>query len=260
MENKFKRALIVAYYLSKFDLKAAKNLGYKSRTEAFREIGNKINVNHFTIKQMRDQFDTLHGHRRGYHQFPLPPSRVEVAEKYKSLSEIGLNEIVKDIINDSSENYQNLDTYVDILDTSDEKDREKIKGSNKYTTRGITGVLAEEIFKNDFSEGKIKGFSGELIDNRQKGSGYDFKSTGNPEYFFEVKGLAIEKGGIMFTDKEWAVAQEKREQYILVFIRNINEEPNIQLISDPFGKLKPNKNIVKTITVNWAIDASQLRI
>ncbi|WHY96631.1 DUF3883 domain-containing protein [Peribacillus simplex] len=263
MERKFKLALIVAFYLSKYDLKAAHDLGYKSRRQAFRGVGEKINVNQYTIKHMRDQFDTVLSHRAGYHQSPLPPSRAEVVEKYSFLSEMALFEIVKDILNFSMENHENIESYVKVLEEVEEKDnknKKKAKVSTEYTTRGITGIKAEELFLTEFKEGKINGFSdGALIDTRQDGTGYDFKLPGDPDIYFEVKGLASEKGGLLFTDKEWAVAKEKQEEYILVFITNISEEPNIQIIRNPYMKLKPNKNIYTTITVNWAVDASQLK-
>jgi hypothetical protein len=261
MERKFKLGLIVALYLSKYDLQAVERLGYKSRRQAFREVGQKLNVNQYTIKHMRDQFDTIYSHRAGYHQVPLPPSRAEVAEKYSHLSEVALYEIVMDILNENSDSMDEIESYVNILDISKEKDENK-KGKNKetpeYTSRGITGIKAEILFKEQFNNGSISGFANrELIDTRQDGSGYDFKLKGEPETYFEVKGLAAEKGGILFTDKEWTVAKEKQDQYILVFITNIDQEPKLQLIKNPYQKLTPLKNIYTTINVNWAVDASQ---
>jgi hypothetical protein len=263
MEKKFKLGLIVALYLSKYDLKAVERLGFDSRRHAFREVGQKLNVNHNTIKHMRDQFDTIYSHRAGYHQVPLPPSRAEVVEKYSNLSEMALYEIVIDILNENNDSLNDINSYVNVLNISEESDenrKKKSKETSEYTsTRGITGIKAEEFFKDQFINGKVIGFaSNELVDTRQDGSGYDYKLMGEPEIYFEVKGLAAEKGGILFTDKEWAVAKEKQDQYILVFITNINQDPKIHLIKNPYQKLKPKKNIYTTISVNWAVDASQV--
>ncbi len=262
MEKKFKLGLIVALYLSKYDSSAVERLGYKSRREAFREIGLKLNVNHNTIKHMRDQFDTIFSHRAGYHQSPMPPSRLEVAEKYSTLSESALYEIVIDILNQNNESKNDIELYVNVLslDEKPENDNGTKREKIEYTTRGITGLKAEDFFREKFKKGEITGFNNyrELIDTRQEGTGYDFKLNGEPEVFFEVKGLIAEKGGILFTDKEWETAKKKQEQYILVFITNINHEPHIQLIKNPYQKFNPRKNINKTITVNWAVDESQL--
>lgn len=262
MERKFKLGLIVALYLSKYDLKAVERLGFDSRRHAFREVGQKLNVNHNTIKHMRDQFDIIYSHRAGYHQVPLPPSRAEVAEKYSNLSEMALYEIVKDILSESNESINDVNSYVNVLDISEEKDENKKKKSKEITeytsTRGITGIKAEEFFKDQFIKGNVIGFANnELVDTRQDGTGYDYKLIGEPEFYFEVKGLAAEKGGILFTDKEWAVAKEKQDQYVLVFITNINQDPKMHLISNPYQKLYPKKNIYTTISINWAVDASQ---
>jgi len=253
MENKFKMALIIAFYLSKFDMNAVRNLNYKSRAEAFREIGKEIDVNKYTIKQMRDQFDTLHGHRKGYYQFPLPPSRIEVAEKFKLLSETALHEIVTDIV---SEN--NVDTYTGIMESISEK--EDKKSTKEYSSRGITGLRAEEIFIDEFSKGNIEELSGELRDTRQDGIGYDFKLLGDINYYIEVKGLAGKSGGIVFTDKEWEKARKFKEKYILVFINNINDMPVLNLIVNPFEKIKPSKYIYTTVAVNWSVNSKQLEI
>ncbi|MEF2097320.1 DUF3883 domain-containing protein [Bacillus sp. CFBP9009] len=263
MEKKFKLGMIIALYLSKYDQKAVDRLGYKSRREAFREVGKKLDVNHFTIKHMRDQFDTIYSHRAGYHQVSLPPSRAEVAEKYSELSELAFYEIVKDILSESNDK-DDIESYVNVLDLSEEKDeinkKRKNRGTIEYTSRGITGVRAEEFFKEQFYKGKLSEFSnGELVDTRQDGSGYDFKLIGEPEVYFEIKGLTAQKGGVLFTDKEWAVAKEKQDQYILVFITNLNQEPQIELIKNPYQKLKPQKNISTTITVNWSVDATQFK-
>ncbi|MDG0032698.1 DUF3883 domain-containing protein [Priestia sp. Y58] len=253
MENKFKLALIIAFYLSKFDMKAVRNLDYRSRAEAFREIGDKLDVNRYTIKQMRDQFDTLHSHRKGYYQFPLPPSRIEVAEKYKLLSEQALREIVKDIIHS---NNKATESYLSVLDIASDQEDKNIR--REYGSRGITGLKAEEIFIEEFSKGNISKLSGELLDTRQYGCGYDFELVGNPNYFFEVKGLATKKGSLAFTDKEWEVASKLKENYVLVFIKNINDTPEIQLVINPYEKLRAKKKVYTTISVNWNVDIGQL--
>jgi hypothetical protein len=92
-------ALIVAFYLSKFNDDAINNLGYKNFTYAFCEIGKRLVVKSNTVKNMRDEFDPLHpNNRKGWYQRELRPSRKDVYEKYKNLTEAELREVVKGII------------------------------------------------------------------------------------------------------------------------------------------------------------------
>lgn len=53
--TKKQAGLIVSYYLSRCNMKAVKNLGYKNFTEAFQKIGNILNENPNNIKNMRDE-------------------------------------------------------------------------------------------------------------------------------------------------------------------------------------------------------------
>ena len=52
-------ALIVALFLSKFDVAACKSLGCSSWKETFEEVGQRLQVNPNTVKQMREQFDPI---------------------------------------------------------------------------------------------------------------------------------------------------------------------------------------------------------
>ncbi|MFD3157932.1 McrB family protein [Haloimpatiens sp. FM7330] len=98
--NNNKNTLIIAYYLSKFDRTAVKNLGYSNFTEAFEDISKKINVKSSNIKNMRDEFDPIHNNnnRVGWHQREMSKSRVEIVDEYNKYSEQELRKIVLEII------------------------------------------------------------------------------------------------------------------------------------------------------------------
>lgn len=99
MELNNKLALIVAYYLSKYDRQALKRLGYKNWKIAFSSISNILNVKGNTIKNMRDEFDVVHPNNRvGWYQRELSSSRKEVIVKYQEKNEEELFEIVKNIL------------------------------------------------------------------------------------------------------------------------------------------------------------------
>ena len=54
MTEAHKRALIVAYYLSRFDRKGVRALGYATFTEAFDKVGELLDVKASTVKHMRE--------------------------------------------------------------------------------------------------------------------------------------------------------------------------------------------------------------
>lgn len=131
MQQNLKLALIVAYYLSRFyvdrkDRSQLENIGVDSGiTKAYEEIGKRLDVNPRTLKNMRDHFEPLHGHRSGWHQEATRPSHIEIYEKYKDLSEEALVEVVKDIIDINGSNKDikhNIDIYIDIIDSKDDEE------------------------------------------------------------------------------------------------------------------------------------------
>ncbi|MCE5285177.1 MAG: DUF3883 domain-containing protein [Pelosinus sp.] len=260
MEVNHKLALIIAYYLSRFDRDALSTLGYASFTMAFGKIGEKMGMNPNTIKNMRDEYDPLHSNKRkGWHQRELRPSRLEVVEKYQYLSENALAEIVRDILSNQLENpdkSDNIQIYIDSLNLEDKR-RESTKSQKEYGTRGITGKQAEDIFLSQYEAGAIKGLRGHIIDKRNDGCGYDFELESD-QIVFEVKGISAQKGGIIFTDKEWSVAKKLKDRYVLVLISNINIEPIVTIIVNPYKKLQATKRIYQTIAINWAVESRQL--
>jgi hypothetical protein len=261
MEENRKLALIVSYYLSKYNRKALNNLGYSTFSQAFEDIGAKLNVRPTSIKNMREEFDPLHPNGRvGWYQRELRPSRFEVVENYSHLSEIALTDIVKEILNKYQTAPNNLNLYTTILDNIENDIFVNDEGSgnkSKYTTRGITGNKAEEIFVEAFNNGNIQGYFGNLIDTRNDGCGYDFELEGQ-NIVFEVKGLLDEKGSISLTDKEWNVSSELGENYILVLISNIKDTPRINIYKNPYKFLTAEKRTTKVIAINWSVPSNQL--
>lgn len=77
---------VIAYYISKFDVKAAIALGYKNRAAAINDISAKIGNGNNYLKLRRDEFDVLtESHRRGY------------ANRKPSRGVLGMHEHLKDI-------------------------------------------------------------------------------------------------------------------------------------------------------------------
>lgn len=76
MENNHKLALYVAYYLSRFDKIAYEHLGFGKQQLTHKSIGKILGVNPHTIQNWRDQFDPIHGNRKGWYQREMTQSRL----------------------------------------------------------------------------------------------------------------------------------------------------------------------------------------
>ena len=101
MDKKSQLALIIAYYLSKFDKKEYKELNYESMTVTHLELGRILNVKASKIKNMRDEFDSIHDNPRvGWYQRDIRPSRMKIVDEYDNFSEKELRIVVFKIISD----------------------------------------------------------------------------------------------------------------------------------------------------------------
>ena len=70
------------------------------------------------------------------------------------------------------------------------------------------------------------------------GLGYDFKSI-EDEIFFEIKGFKGDFGDFRLTSKEWEVAKQKKDKYILVLISNVfDKNHSSKAIRNPYEKYK----------------------
>jgi hypothetical protein len=247
-------AIIVAFYLSKFDKFGLQNLGFKTDSEAFESIANTLGIKKNYIKFRRDEFDPVHPWRKGW-QRPMDNRIIRAIEALQNLSEPDLRDIVQKILSDTQ--YRNSEEINRI--TSLLVDDSKIKNKRAiFILRGPTGKQAEEHFIKYYSEHN-KPIEGKLIDTRDFGSGYDFRIDADKNsYFVEVKGLADILGGVLFTNKEWTTAKQKGPLYYLCIISNIGKKPEIKFIQDPASKLNPKKNICTTVQINWSIPSNQL--
>lgn len=252
MEESNKLTLYVSYYLSRFNEEGLQNLNYTTWNEAFADIANRLNVKRHSVKNWRDEFDPIHGHRAGWYQRPMSPSRVRVVKATEQLNEPELRGLVLDILSGQiKEDLENFDEIVNVVS------EEKSSRNSQFILRGPTGRKAEEFFKK-YHAAHSKPVKGKLIDTRDIGCGYDFEIKNTKTYYIEVKGLANENGGVLFTNKEWETALRLKDNYILALVKNVNQQPTIQFISSPAEKLQPKKNIVSTIQIQWSVSENQL--
>jgi len=254
MKKENELALIIAFYISKYDRNGLKNLGYVTFNDAYRDIERKIGVKATSIKNRRDEFDPIHDNERvGWYQRPMSPSRVRIVEQFSSMSEQTLRGIVLDIINKRGDVFE---VIPDILKEVSEK---KYDRKGKFILRGPTGRRAEELFLSNFNSNKTD-LEGQLKDCRDLGLGYDFEIIKNIEEhnFIEVKGLDGYTGGVVFTDKEWRVACEKGENYCLIVISGIANNPKLNYYRNPAKLFVPKRTISTSILVSWNISQKQI--
>ncbi|WP_026476241.1 protein NO VEIN domain-containing protein [Alkaliphilus transvaalensis] len=60
---------------------------------------------------------------------------------------------------------------------------------------------------------------------------------------------------MLFTDKEWNIARQFKENYYLVVVSNVADERNLifNIIDNPTEKLSVKKNVYTTVQVNWNV-------
>jgi hypothetical protein len=145
MENNHKLGLYVSYYLARFDSEAYQKLGFGNQIETHTKIGDLLSVNPHTVKNWRDEFDPIFGHRAGWYQRPMSPSRVKVVQALENLEEPQIRAIIKDILYGKLKNEpEESELLLNIV--SDDKEY----SSKKFILRAPTGRAAEEFFINHF--------------------------------------------------------------------------------------------------------------
>src|SRR5690554_589417 len=247
MKNK-EQAIVVSYYLSRFNDDAVNNLGYKTWKDAFDDLSDKLQINKHTIKNWRDEFDPFHGHRAGWHQRQPRKTISNIISQFEQLEEFDIRQIAVEIINGNKIDLPEIDNSENEVITNP-----------IFILRGPTGKKAEQFFIEYHRLNNLP-VAGELIDSRDLGCGYDFEiKSKSYQHFIEVKGLASNIGGLLFTNKEWETAKRERSRYTVCIVSNINDSPEISFINDPFSKLNPRKNIIQTVQVQWSVSNNELQ-
>ena len=253
-------ALIVSYYLSRFDKEGLSNLGFESFNEAFETTAQRLGVRKNYVKLRRDEFDYVYPWRRGW-QRPMDKQIVKTLGAFQDIEEPDLREIVLRILNDG--NYNKSDEAEILISSITEakktRGKDKQKRQEVFILRGPTGKKAEELFMKYFRQNKFP-VLGKLIDKRDYGGGYDFEiQNSNLTIFVEVKGMIDVSGGILFTNKEWMTAEEKKENYFLVIVRSIKKRPEIKVIQNPAAFLNPKKSIYTKIQIQYTATNDELK-
>lgn len=218
---------------------------YGSWKTAFSETGRTLGVPAASMKNLRDEFDPLHGFRKGWHKRPLRPNRQRVLAEFCDVSDDALLEIADRLIHRDLEVIQEIAAPLAFAAQRIENVAERLR----------TGRRAEEFFLAN-SE-RICGLSPKsMIDRRQDAVGFDFSVKDREEIAIEVKGLKLHSGPILFTDLEWRTARTVGEHYWLVVVGNLDATPTGKLWQNPVERLRVTTTLRRCIVVSWSAKVS----
>ncbi len=227
----------MGYALSRLDLELVRQLGFKSWTEAYKGIGKKLSAPPKSIKGLRDEFDPLHGHRKGWWKRPMLPNRVRIVEELGEASDEALVELVRHLLRGESE-----DTDL-VLDTLAQPTGVPAAAAERM----LTGRLAEEYVLANANR-VLSMPKRELRDRRDDLVGFDFEARG---IAIEVKGLQGMRGALLFTDREWFEARHRRRSYWLAVVGNVRQAPQARLLKDPAAHLDPRCRYEQAVRAVW---------
>lgn len=244
-------ATIVAFYLAKYNAEALEKLGFASNAEAFSKCAELLDVKKNYIKLRRDEFDPVYNWRQGWRNRPMAKIVCRTIETFDQWSEREMRLLVIDILRHNK--IENWDVVVSrMLDKSNDSQ------CAEYAKRALTGKKAEYYFIKYHAETGLP-ILGLLEDCTAKGCGYDFLVRNEIKCaYIEVKGLSSDNGGILLTDKEWNAAKKYDEQYHLCIVSNIDSNPEIRFISNPYALLHPIKYFRTAIQVTYSIPSEEL--
>lgn len=238
-------AIIVAYAMSRLNDVFLSRFGFKSWRSAFAGTGSALGVPAASMKNLRDEFDPLHGYRKGWHQRPVRPNRQRVLSEFCEVSDDALLEVVNRLL---ARDQQAAAEIVGPLAFSKER-------VENVAERLRTGRLAEEYFLANSRD--ICGVPARSIrDCRLDAGGFDFAVVDEPRLAIEVKGLRSHSGGILFTDLEWRTARSRSSDYWLVVVGDVTGTPQARMWRDPSRQLEVRSSLRRSTTVSWQANVS----
>lgn len=188
MKKTSKSLSIIAFYLSEYDDDAVDRLGFKNKTQAFKEISVKFDRDNNYLKLRRDEFDALptsRSNRKGWRNRPPTKDVVELAEYLSQYTFEELTEIVQSLIEnaDNSESIVVNESYeTNIIEKYEILSEEEIE-----RIVNLTDDNSDYIVKN--KDGKVRRYRKSII--KQLKLLYSGKCQLCGEVIFEQMGVAI---------------------------------------------------------------------
>jgi Domain of unknown function (DUF3883) len=245
--SSYEKSVLAGLYLSKFDSKGLKFLGFSSFTEAFNVIGLALSTKPASIKNYRDEFDPFFPNaRQGWRKRQMQDDRRKIYEAFKELPLEPLADFLRLAI------YENHDA--DLLRESVAKESGD-ETENTFAKRLITGLAAEHYFET--LQPKLPEFKEYTLENTTRlGCGYDFRLARKSDDSFlavEVKGLQSRTGSLALTPKEYDVASSLSDRFFLFVVKNFRELPSHDIYRNPLSSsLKFTRKERVVVQVSWS--------
>jgi hypothetical protein len=229
---------LIGYGLSKFDNSFIQEFGFTTKANFFNyfvEIG--IVETGSVVKNRMDLFDPFfpNNGRKGWWQ----KGDAYIHRKYLIDSLFGNENVVSysNIVKlYLKENFKIKDIFVEV----------KPIVKSRFKKLQETGLEAELYFLNNYNSIDIFK-NGNIEDARLYGDGYDFQINVNENSFLaEVKGIRAKKGKFRLTEKEFLMASEYKNDYIVTLVLNMNDLPTFLTIENPINNLKFKERIIKS--------------
>lgn len=224
---------LIGYGLAKFDMDFVRQFGCQTKTEFYEEmVGRDVGETVGTIKNRQDLFDPFfENDRKGWWQ--------------KGNAYIHRKHFIDSLFGDyDAKNYADivklyLENNFKIEDLKPSKASPIIK--SKFKQLQLTGQEAEIYFKENYEQ--IETFKGGFLDDaRLLGDGYDFQIQIETSYFLaEVKGIRKSYGAFRMTEREFARADEYKNDYGLVIISNLENVPKMTAVFNPIANIALEK-------------------
>lgn len=218
---------LIGYGLSKFNDDFIEEFGFKTKNsfyQYFVDLGIADTIG--TVKNRMDLFDQFfpeNGRKGWWQKGDAYIHRKHLIDSLFGKENVkGYSDIVKLYLN---ENYKIKELFVEV----------KPIVKSRFKKLQETGLEAELYFMNNYNE--ISTFNnGILEDARLYGDGYDFQINVNESSFLaEIKGIREKKGRFRLTEKEFLMASEYKNDYIITLVLNMNDLPTFLTIENPIN-------------------------
>ena len=252
MNENNKKALIVAYFLSRFDANAYAALGFATYNATHAYIGKQLGVNPNTVKNMRDDFDPHHSNKRaGWYQRPPRPSRRSVLESFCHLDFASLNQMVTDLLANPAAALPIVAVIVD-----DEVAAVAEEPAPPYKPI-VPRFDAAEVFR-EFHHMYRLPYDGALLDCRDRQIGYTYALASASDLHAIIVKPVSEDAPFTLNNLEWSAANRIGPRCHLALIGQKDQNTSISIVTDPATVITPRAEFRPIVEACWHVEPTPL--